>query len=89
MRRDFGKQMNRIKEYLRDTLPGKDLKPLPCAFCSRVMLPSLRDIEERIPELSGKAGRINFEIILTRKLYNIDAYDHAPEAQLQVRLSIL
>lgn len=54
MKRYFGKQMNRIKEYLRKTLLGEDLKSLQHAFHYRLTLPFWWNSEERVSELSGK-----------------------------------
>lgn len=79
MKRDLGKQMNKIKEYLRETLLGEDFKPPWPAFHSRLVLPLLWNSEERISERSVKLDRINLEVILNKLFCGIDAYSHVPE----------
>lgn len=66
--------------FKRNVAGGEgDFKPPPCAFHSRLILPLVQDIEEGIPNTSGKSGRLDLEVILIRNSCDMDACSPAPE----------
>ena len=75
------------EQNIEGNAAGRDFKLPPCAFYSRLILPLVQDIDERISKASRRLGRINPEVILIRKFCEIVAVSHVPETLLQVTLS--